>query len=159
MKLRLIRSLPLLAILGLALILPGLLFSAERCEEVVKNLNQTLHPKIDEKELFVILKVLNETEGKRLPPKFVTKDQARKLGWNPGSNLWGYDRLKGKSMGGDVFSNREGKLPNGKRTWREADLDYKGGKRGSKRIVYSDDGLRMITVDHYKTFKEVPPCE
>ncbi len=54
MKLRLIRSLPLLAILGLALILPGPLFSAERCEEVVRNLNQTLHPKIDEKELFVI---------------------------------------------------------------------------------------------------------
>jgi hypothetical protein len=159
MNLRLIRSLPLLAILGLPLIQPGPLFSAERCEEVVKNLNQTLHPKIDEKELFVILKVLNENGSKRLPPKFVTKDQARKLGWNPGSNLWGYDRLKGKSIGGDIFGNRERKLPNGKRVWREADLDYKGGKRGSKRIIYSDDGLRMITVDHYKTFKEVPPCE
>jgi guanyl-specific ribonuclease Sa len=81
------------------------------------------------------------------------------LGWNPGSNLWGYDRLKGKSIGGDVFGNREGRLPNGKRAWREADLDYKGGRRGSKRIIYSNDGLRMITVDHYKTFKEVPPCQ
>ena len=159
MNLRLIPSLPLLAILGLALGLPGPLFSAERCEEVVKNLNQRLHPKIDEKELFVILKVLNETDHKKLPPKYVTKKQARKLGWNPGSNLWGYDRLKGKSIGGDGFGNREQKLPNGKRVWREADLDYKGGKRGSKRIVYSDDGLRMITVDHYKTFREIPPCQ
>jgi len=132
---------------------------AERCEVVVRELNQSLHPKIDEKELFVILKVMNETDNHKLPPKFVTKDQARKLGWNPGSNLWGYDRLKGKSIGGDVFGNREGRLPNGKRAWREADLDYKGGRRGSKRIIYSNDGLRMITVDHYKTFKEVPPCQ
>jgi ribonuclease T1 len=132
---------------------------SERCEVVVRELNQSLHPKIDETELFVILKVLSETDNRKLPPKFVTKDQARKLGWNPGSNLWGYDRLKGKSIGGDVFGNREGRLPNGKRVWREADLDYKGGRRGSKRIVYSDDGLRMITVDHYKTFKEVPPCQ
>jgi ribonuclease T1 len=159
MKKRFTHSLLLLVMAGLVFGIPALIFSAERCEEVVKNLNQTLHPKIDEKELFVILKILNETESKRLPPKFVTKDQARKLGWNPGSNLWGYDRLKGKSIGGDAFGNRERRLPNGKRVWREGDLDYKGGKRGSKRIVYSDDGLRMITVDHYKTFKEVPPCE
>jgi len=132
---------------------------AERCEVVVKELNQSLRPGIDERELFVILTVLNETDNRRLPPKFFTKDEARNLGWKPGSNLWGYDRLKGKSIGGDIFGNREGKLPNGKRTWREADLDYKGGKRGAKRILYSNDGLRMITVDHYKTFKEVPPCQ
>jgi ribonuclease T1 len=159
MKKRFIYSLSLLIMVGLLLGLPASPLSAERCEEVVKNLNRTLHPKIDEKELFVILKVLNETENQRLPPKFVTKEQARKLGWKPGSNLWSYDRLKGKSIGGDVFGNREGKLPNGKRVWREGDLDYKGGRRGAKRIVYSGDGLRMITVDHYKTFKEVPPCE
>ena len=159
MKRCFIPILRLLIVLGLAWGMPAPLFPAERCEEVVINLNQALHPKVDEKELFVILKVLNETDNQRLPPKFVTKDQARKLGWKPGSNLWAYDRLKGKSMGGDAFGNRERKLPNGKRVWREADLDYKGGKRGSKRIVYSDDGLRMITVDHYKTFKEVPPCE
>ena len=132
---------------------------AERCEVVASELTQSLHPKIDEKELFVILKVLNETDNRRLPPKFVTKDEARSLGWKPGSDLWGYDRLKGKSIGGDIFGNRERKLPNGNRTWREADLDYKGGHRGSKRIIYSDDGLRMITVDHYKTFQEVSPCQ
>ena len=132
---------------------------AERCEAVVKELNHSLYPRVDERELFVILTVLNESDNRRLPPKFVTKDEARKLGWNPGSNLWGYDRLKGKSIGGDIFGNRERKLPNGKRIWREADLDYKGGKRGAKRIIYSSDGRRMITVDQYKTFKEVPPCQ
>ena len=132
---------------------------AERCEAVVKEVNRSLHPKVDERELFVILTVLNESDNRRLPPKFITKDEARNLGWKPGSNLWGYDRLKGKSIGGDLFGNRERRLPNGKKTWREADLDYKGGKRGSKRIIYSEDGLRMITVDHYKMFKEVPPCQ
>jgi hypothetical protein len=127
MKRCFIPFLMLLIVLGLAWGMPASLFSAERCEEVVENLNQALQPKIDPKELFVVLKVLNETDNQRLPPKFVTKEQARKLGWNPGSNLWGYDRLKGKSIGGDVFGNREGKLPNGKRGWREADLDYKAG--------------------------------
>jgi hypothetical protein len=149
----------LLATAGAVAVLTAPPVWAERCEGVVKELNQSLHPRVDEKELFVILTVLNETDNRKLPPKFVTKDQAQKLGWSPGSNLWGYDRLKGKSIGGDLFGNREGKLPNGKRVWREADLDYKGGKRGAKRIVYSSDGLRMITVDHYKTFKEVPPCQ
>jgi len=159
MKFRRMFPLSLLVALGLiaALVTPPA--RAERCEVVAGELNQSLQPKVDERELFVILKVLNETGNQKLPPKFVTKDQARKLGWRPGSNLWGYDRLKGKSIGGDIFGNREGKLPNGNRMWREADLDYKGGRRGGKRIVYSDDGLKMITVDHYKTFREVPPCE
>src|SRR5512143_3040777 len=148
MKFRRIFPLSLLLALGLIAMLLTPPAWAERCEVVAGELNQSLQPKVDEKELFVILKVLNESDNQKLPPKFVTKEQARRLGWKQGSNLWGYDRLKGKSIGGDIFGNREGKLPNGKRVWREADLDYKGGKRGSKRIVYSDDGLRMITLDH-----------
>jgi ribonuclease T1 len=132
---------------------------AETCLAVVKELNQSLDPRIDERELVAILKTLNETGNQRLPPKFITKNQAKKLGWKPGRDLWDYRGLEGKSIGGDFFANREGKLPNGKRVWREADLDYKGGHRGAKRIVYADDGLRMITVDHYRTFREVPPCQ
>ena len=159
MKFHRIFPLCILAAVGVIISWAPLPALAERCEDVVSKLNQSLHPRVDERELYVILKVLNESDNQRLPPKFVTKDEAHKLGWHPGSNLWGYDRLRGKSIGGDHFGNREGKLPNGKRTWREADLDYKGGKRGAKRIIYSSDGLRMITVDHYKTFKEVPPCQ
>ena len=129
------------------------------CYAVVSELNQSISPKIDEKELVSILKTLNETRHKRLPAKFVTKRQARKLGWRPGRDLWDSEALVGKSIGGDVFSNREGKLPDGRRVWREADLDYQGGHRGPKRLIYSDDGLRSVTVDHYNTFKAVPPCE
>jgi ribonuclease T1 len=129
------------------------------CEAVVSEFNQSLSPKIDEKELVTILKTLNETNSKRLPAKFVTKKQAQKMGWKPGRDLWDSKDLVGKSIGGNVFSNREGKLPGGRRVWREADLDYKGGHRGAKRIIYSDDGLRSVTVDHYNTFKAVTPCE
>jgi len=132
---------------------------ANNCEAVVSELNQSLSQKIGEKELVSVLRTLNETRNKRLPAKFVTKKQAQKLGWKPGRDLWDSDALVGKSIGGDVFSNREGKLPDGRRVWREADLDYKGGHRGPKRIIYSDDGLRSVTVDHYNTFKEVRPCE
>ena len=132
---------------------------AGACETVVKELNRSLQPKINEPELVAILRTLNKTGNQKLPPKFVTKNQAKKLGWKPGRDLWGYRKLAGKSIGGDIFFNREGKLPGGKRVWREADLDYRGGHRGPKRIVYSSDGLRRVTVDHYTTFKEIPPCQ
>ena len=59
----------------------------------------------------------------------------------------------GCSIGGDVFGNREGSLPDRSgRTWYECDIDYSGGKRGAKRIVYSNDGLIYYTEDHYETF-------
>lgn len=132
---------------------------AETCEAVVQELNRSLNPKIDEEELISILRSLQSSGNQRLPSRFITKEEARRLGWKPGKDLWEVKVLRGKSLGGDVFHNREGKLPNGKRRWREADLDYKGGKRGPQRIVYSNDGLRMITVDHYQTFKEIPPCQ
>ena len=92
---------------------------------------------------------------RRLPPRFVTKDQAEKLGWRPGVDL--SKVAPGKSIGGDRFGNREGLLPTAPgRRFFEADLDYAGGSRGPKRLVWSSDGLRWITVDHYKSFREVP---
>ena len=36
-----------------------------------------------------------------------------------------------------------------------ADLDYYGGKRGTKRLLYSNDGLLFVSYDHYHTFVEV----
>ncbi len=137
---------------------PGHSGFAQQCEEVVRELNRSLHPRVDEGELVGILRALNESGNKSLPPKFVTKKQAKRMGWKPGRDLWESRELGGKSIGGDLFSNREGRLPDGKRIWREADLDYKGGHRGPQRIVYSNDGLRAVTVDHYRSFKEVPPC-
>lgn len=141
-------------------VLSGFSFSAlcygATCEAVVKRLNTTLHPKIDTAELVEILRTLNATDSRELPPKFITKKEALKAGWKPGKPLWSVIELKGKSMGGDRFGNYDRKLPDHK--WREADLDYRGEHRGPKRLVFSNNGHRMITVDHYRTFVEVPPC-
>lgn len=87
-----------------------------------------------------------------LPPNFITKKEASALGWEGGS-LEPY--APGKSIGGDYFGNYEKKLPVKKgREYHECDIDTKGAsKRGSKRIVYSNDGLIYYTEDHYETFE------
>jgi Guanyl-specific ribonuclease Sa len=55
-------------------------------------------------------------------------------------------------IGGDVFGNYEGVLPDyGK--YHECDIDTKGKKRGKKRIVYSDDGRIYYSDDHYESFE------
>ncbi len=129
---------------------------SDPCEKVVHELNARLSPKIDERELVDVLRTLNSMNNKKLPPRFVTKHEAKEQGWRPGHNLWSVPTLKGGSIGGDKFNNREGRLPAGK--WREADLDYKGGHRGGKRLIFSRDGERFVTVDHYRSFVEVPTC-
>ncbi|MBT1075665.1 ribonuclease domain-containing protein [Geobacter grbiciae] len=157
------RKVPVLATL-MILALPAAGFGdrpayADSCADVVHQVNRQLRPTIDEGELAAMLQSLNGSNNRNLPPKFVTKSQAKKMGWRPGRDLWASTRLKGKSIGGDRFANREGRLPAGGKKWHEADLDYKGGHRGAKRLIYSNDGLRMVTVDHYRTFTEVPPCQ
>lgn len=94
-------------------------------------------------------------EFSKLPSNYITKKEAMKLGWkSKEGNLW--EVADGKSIGGDVFGNREKRLPQGEgRTWYECDIDYRGGFRNEKRIVYSDDGLIYYTADHYKTFEKL----
>jgi ribonuclease T1 len=143
----------------LALFMSLCLFSqvyADSCEKAVDALNVTLSPKIDSQELVEVLRSLNVSRNRSLPPKFVTKREARSQGWKPGRDLWSVPALRGSSIGGDHFGNRERQLPFGK--WREADLDYKGGRRGAKRLLFSREGKRFVTVDHYRTFVEIPPC-
>lgn len=130
---------------------------AETCEKVVAVFNSRLPYKIDQQELTEVLRTLNKTNNKKLPPKFLSKREAQSKGWKPGKDLWSVNSLKGKSIGGDKFMNLEGRLPNNK--WREADLDYKGGHRGSKRLIFSVDGRRFVTVAHYRTFSEIPSCQ
>ncbi len=92
------------------------------------------------------------TYGK-LPGNFITKNKAMDLGWKASSgNLWKVtDHM---SIGGDRFGNREKLLPTKKgRQYYECDIDYQGGNRGAKRIVYSNDGLIYYTEDHYRTFE------
>lgn len=86
-----------------------------------------------------------------LPENFITKDEARDLGWEGGS----VERFKdGAAIGGDKFGNREGVLPKASgRQYYECDIDTNGeNSRGAKRIVYSNDGLIYYTEDHYETF-------
>ena len=87
-----------------------------------------------------------------LPSNFITKKQAQKLGWS-GGGLEEY--APGMCIGGDRFGNYEGLLPKQSgRSWTECDIDTLGAsKRGSKRIVFSNDGLIYYTPDHYGSFE------
>ena len=86
-----------------------------------------------------------------LPPHFVTKEQARKLGWDGGEVE---EFIPGAAIGGDFFGNYQGRLPKKKgRTYYECDIGTVGRKkRGEKRIIWSNDGLIYYTDDHYNTF-------
>jgi len=86
-----------------------------------------------------------------LPSNFITKNEARKAGWEGGS-LEPY--FPGMCIGGDYFGNREGLLPEAKgREWTECDINTLGEKsRGAERIVFSNDGLIYYTGDHYESF-------
>lgn len=90
-----------------------------------------------------------------LPGNFITKDEAKALGWDSkAGNLW--DVAPGKSIGGDRFGNYEGLLPSAEdRKYTECDVNYSGGYRGAERIIFSDDGLIYYTADHYETFEQL----
>ncbi len=85
-----------------------------------------------------------------LPRNFITKSQARALGWR-GGPLEPY--APGKSIGGDRFGNYERRLPPD--DYRECDIDTRGKPRGAKRLVFTAGRRIYYTEDHYKTFKEV----
>ena len=85
-----------------------------------------------------------------LPRNFITKNEARRLGWQ-GGPLEPY--APGKSIGGDRYGNYERTLPEGR--YRECDIDTRGRPRGAKRIVFSDDRRVYYSDDHYQTFKRL----
>lgn len=89
----------------------------------------------------------------KLPSNFITKKEAKELGWD-GGELNPYRR--GASIGGDHFGNYEKRLPTGKGIkYIECDIDTNGGKRGAKRLIISNDGRYYYTADHYDSFREV----
>ena len=92
-----------------------------------------------------------------LPPNYLTKKEAQKLGWNSSEgNLW--EVAPNMSIGGDYFGNFEGLLPEKEsRDYQEADIGYEGGYRGPERLVFSNDGLYFYTDDHYQSFEEIQP--
>ncbi|WP_405152748.1 ribonuclease [Paenibacillus sp. FSL K6-0108] len=136
---------------ALLIILATILFTGCSLETVSLNgLSQesSVLTKFDEVAKYI-------SEHHELPENYITKKEARELGWEPSKgNL--ENVAPGKSIGGDVFQNREGLLPKKKgRTWYEADINYSGGTRGSDRILYSNDGLIYKTTDHYRTFEQM----
>ncbi len=93
-----------------------------------------------------------------LPPNYITKKEARALGWSGGS----VERYRdGAAIGGDTFGNREGLLPEKSgRSYTECDIDTLGrDSRGARRLIFSSDGLYFYTSDHYETFREVTVTE
>lgn len=91
-------------------------------------------------------------QNHQLPDYYITKNEAKKLGWNPSQgNLC--EVLPGKAIGGDYFGNREGKLPKGEKYF-EADVNYNCGNRNSDRIVFTKNGDVYLTKNHYKSFEK-----
>ena len=90
-----------------------------------------------------------------LPSNYISKSKARKAGWKPSKgNL--DEACPGKSIGGSEFHDDDHQLPEASgRRWKECDINYDGGFRGSERIVFSNDGLVYYTADHYKTFERL----
>ncbi|MBQ2733492.1 MAG: ribonuclease [Clostridia bacterium] len=142
--------------LSLLLIILAVLFSAGACSPVSKQGTDSTpvisvldengsYTTKDEVALYISI-------YGTLPDNFITKEEARELGWSGG----GLERYApGKCIGGDIFTNRDGTLPKkAGRVYYECDIDTLGASaRGAKRIVFSNDGLVYYTPDHYETFQ------
>ncbi len=93
-------------------------------------------------------------EHGELPDYYITKSEAKSMGWVPSKgNLC--ELLLGKAIGGDIWTNRQKSLPTKSgRKYFEADLNYNCGNRNADRVVFSNDGLVFVTFDHYRSFEE-----
>lgn len=88
----------------------------------------------------------------KLPSNYLTKNEAKKLGWDAQKgNLW---KVTDKGViGGDRFGNKEGNLPSNEKYF-EADVNYNGGHRGAERLIYTTNGkVIYYSNDHYKNFE------
>lgn len=88
----------------------------------------------------------------KLPGNYMTKAEARANGWKSGAL---HLTIPGKCIGGDRFYNREGLLPDAPgRYYTECDIGtLTNSSRGTKRIVFSNDGLIYYTQNHYGSFE------
>ena len=100
----------------------------------------------------IVVKYLKE-HGE-LPEYYITKSEAKSLGWVPSKgNLC--EVAPGRAIGGDIWTNRQKSLPTKSgRRYFEADLNYNCGNRNADRVVFSNDGLVFVTHDHYRNFEE-----
>ncbi len=87
-----------------------------------------------------------------LPDNYITKKEAKALGWEGGSLE---EVAPGKAIGGDHFGNYEGLLPE-EGNYTECDIDTLGkSSRGAKRIVFDTGGNIYYTEDHYASFTQL----
>lgn len=124
----------------------GLFLTGSFAQKDVKVVEDGQYCTVDEVSAYI-------KEFHKLPSNFITKKQARDLGWS-GGPLNKY--APSKSIGGDVFTNREGVLPKTSAKYIECDINANGTSRGPERIVFNSQTFQVYyTSDHYKTFKEV----
>ena len=98
----------------------------------------------------------------KLPGSYVGKNEGKKLYESKTGNTfdkWNFNPWTtiGVMIGGDNFDNFASSpenfhetLPEG--SYHEADVDYSGANRGTKRLVYQPDCVIYYTSDHYDTF-------
>ncbi|PTT40292.1 ribonuclease N [Chryseobacterium sp. HMWF028] len=126
-------------------------YGSTSSDEVSGNRNSSAQVSIEQltEEKTVISYV---KQNHKLPDYYITKNEARKQGWDPSrGNLC--DVLPGKAIGGDKFGNREGRLPD-KEKYFEADVNYHCGGRNADRIIYTQNGDVYLTKNHYKSFEK-----
>lgn len=101
----------------------------------------------------------------KLPGNYVGKNEGKKLYESKTGNTfdkWNFNPWTtiGVMIGGDNFDNLTSNpenfhetLPEG--SYHEADVDYSGANRGTKRLVYQPDCVIYYTADHYETFTQL----
>ena len=101
----------------------------------------------------------------KLPGNYVGKNEGKKLYESKTGNTfekWNFNPWTtiGVMIGGDNFDNFASSpenfhetLPEG--SYHEADVDYSGANRGTKRLVYQPDCVIYYTSDHYESFAQL----
>lgn len=90
-----------------------------------------------------------------LPSNYITKEEARELGWSDGADNLA-EVAPGKNIGGDKYSNSDKMLPEEEgRVFYECDVNVEPGERGEEKVIYTNDGQIFYTGDNMETFEQV----
>jgi len=93
----------------------------------------------------------------KLPSNYVNKATGQTLYETETGNTfsnWNFNpwTLLGVMIGGDVYYNNENLLPP-ENSYQECDVDYHDNSRGTKRLVYTSNGIIYYTANHYESFE------